>query len=77
MIRKKSDNAIECIGIKENGLNWITEKQFLYLAHVDLDRRAREAHLGKPVASLGGDSVARLELENLVHDAEKYFSNDF
>ena len=73
MIRRKSNNAIECIGSKDSGLYCITEEQFLFSAHVDLDRRAREAHLGKLVASLGGDFAARLELGNLVHDAENYF----
>ena len=45
VIRRKSNNAIECIGTKENGLYWITEEQFLYLAHVDLDLGINKAHL--------------------------------
>ena len=73
VIRRKFYNVIECIGIKENGHYWITEEQFLYLAHVNLHRRTNKAHLGKSVVCLGGDSVVRLELGNLVHDAENYF----
>ena len=60
---------------EKNALNWITKEQFLYLARVDLDYRAREAHLGKSVANLSGDGEARLELGNLVQDAKNYFSD--
>ena len=60
MIRRKSDNAIECVGFEENELNWITKKQFLYLAYVDLNCREREVYLKKSVASLNGDNAVRL-----------------
>ena len=75
VIRRKSDNAIEYIGIKENKIYWITEKQFLYLAHVDLDRGINKAHLGNSVANFDRDSVARLKIENLVHNAEIFLLN--
>ena len=75
MIRRKSDNAIECIGTKENGLYWITEEQFLYLAHVDLHQGTNQNYLHKTVVRDNRDSEPRIELGNLVHDAENYFSD--
>ena len=52
---------IKCIEIKENGLDWIIEDQFLYLAHVNLHHRTNTAHLGNLEASLGRDSAPRLK----------------
>ena len=65
MIRRTSDNAIECIGTKENELYWITEEKFLYLAHVDLGRKTNQADLVNSVASVGRESETRFELGNL------------
>ena len=73
MVRRKSDNAIKYVGIKENRLYWIIEEQFLCFVHIDFDCRTRKAHFGKSVASLSGDSAAICELGNLVHDPENYF----
>ena len=46
VIGKKFGNAIEFNKIKENGLDWITEEQLLFLAHVSLDRRTSEGLSG-------------------------------
>ena len=44
----------------------------MYLAHVDLDSGINKAHLDNSVAGFGGDSAARLDLGNLVHNAKDY-----
>ena len=75
VIRRKSDNAIECVEIKENRLYWIVEEHFLYLAHVNLDCRTNKAHLDNLVASFGRNRAARLGLRNLVRDVDNYFSD--
>ena len=61
-------NALEL----KHGLYWITEEQFMHLAHVDLDRGTNKAHLDNSVARFSRDSATRFELGNLVHDAENY-----
>ena len=69
VIRRKSDNVIECIESKQNGLYWITEEQLLYFAHVDLSLKAGEVYSSKPSLNFSGENAVRLELGNLVHDA--------
>ena len=49
----------------------------MYLENVNLDQRTNKAHLDNSVARFGRDSAARLELGNLVHDAENYFFDYF